>query len=94
MKRTNHTLPLDTNPITHQSDDLKSFANDHQMVINEDNTKVMLFSQGVKRIKTAYLGSFTDGFRSSENFANQQNFHIEDTHFENRIKSSFLAFSE
>ena len=47
-ERTNHTLPREKNPIQHQFDDLKSFANDHQMVINEDKTKVMLFNQGRK----------------------------------------------
>ena len=47
-ERTNHTLPREKNQIQHQFDDLKSFANDHQMVINEEKTKVMLFNQGRK----------------------------------------------
>ena len=29
---------------------------------------------GEKRIRTAYLGSYMEGFQSSENFAHQQNF--------------------
>ena len=39
-------------------------------------TRRLFGPAGEKRFKTANPGSYTEGFRSSENFALQQNFHI------------------
>ena len=49
---------------------------------------------GEERSKTAYLGSYMECSQSRENFANQQDFHIEQFqgHFENCNKS-FAYFS-
>ena len=47
-ERTSYTLPDDKNVMQNIFNDLKTFAHDHQMVINEDKTKVMLFNQGRK----------------------------------------------
>ena len=47
-ERTQHILPLEKDIIHQQFNELKTFANDHQMVINEDKTKAMLFNTGKK----------------------------------------------
>ena len=59
-------------------------------------TRRLFGPAGEKRIKTAYLGSYTDGFRSSEIFANQQNFHIQQFHghSENAKKIVFMHTSK
>ena len=47
-ERTNHTLPDEKNIVQQQFNELKTFANNNQMAINEEKTKVMLFNQGWK----------------------------------------------
>ena len=47
-ERTNHTLPQNKNTMQEQFDQLKNFANDHQMIINEEKSKIMIFNQGWK----------------------------------------------
>ena len=51
---------------------------------------------GEKQIKIAYLGSYIGGFQASKNFANQQNFRIEQFHghSENAKKFDFMQFSK
>ena len=45
-ERTRHLLPYENNVIQHEFDKLKTFANDRQMVINEDKTQAILFNTG------------------------------------------------
>ena len=59
-------------------------------------TRRLFGPAGEKRFKTANPGSYTEGFRSSENFALQQNFHIQQFHghSENAKKIDFMQFSK
>ena len=47
-ERTNHTLPAANNLMQEQFNQLLEYANEHQMVINKEKTKVMLFNQAWK----------------------------------------------
>jgi hypothetical protein len=47
QERTRHLLPYEDNVIQQQFDKLKTFANDQQMVINEQKTKAILFNSGI-----------------------------------------------
>ena len=47
-ERTGHLLPTEKNIIQQEFDRLQIFANDRQMIINQDKTRAMLFNSGKK----------------------------------------------
>ena len=47
-ERNNYTLPDAKNTMQHHFNQLQSYASEHQMVINEEKSKVMIFNQGWK----------------------------------------------
>ena len=55
-ERTGHVLPETNNPLQEQIENLKTYASENGMVINEEKTKVMLFN---KSIKTDFLPQMT-----------------------------------